>query len=241
MTRHWWSHNSGHLAVAECMRVIKSVADILKIVHAVADVEEAITLVQGHIRCIESALSSMSAELSIPFHASLIFIRALDQLRIAASCSSTLKDQDKNCFSRDSDVATIIIAINNNSSGKLKFMCNLVLKGRNYMFHGTDAHRTFSLLQCTCAVAQLLRFVYKDAPQVPSPRTNVSDTASSSKSSPGTLTPKTPNAPSLRSASSFTCEPADMCEASAIELINRMGICDAGLLLQDIVNSHSDM
>jgi hypothetical protein len=231
VTRNWWSHDSGHVAVAECMRVMKSMVDMLTIFRTVADTEAAVAKVQGHISCIESSLSSKCALLSVPLHAALIFIRALDQLRIAASSSSTLKDKNKNSFSRDSDVVNIIDAMKSN--GKLIFMCDLVLKGRNYIFHGLDTHRTFSVLLCTCAVAALLRSICKDAPQTPPAGTPVSDAASSSDSSP--VTPDAATTPSC------ACEPADACEASAVQLMGRMGIFESSLLLQDIVKTHFEM
>jgi hypothetical protein len=240
VTRNWWSHGSGHVAVPECTRVMKSLVDILTIVRPIADTEAAIASVQRHISFIESSLSSECAELSVPFHSSLIFIRALDQLRIAACGSSTLKDKNNEKFSRDSDVAEIIQAMKS-TAGNLSFLCELVQKGRNYMFHGADTHRTLSLLLCTCAVAQLLRLLVKDMPLTSSASTPVSDTASGSDSSPTFVTPKAPTTPSVRSASSFTCEPADACEASAMQLMDRMRIFDSSLLLQEIVKSHSEM
>jgi hypothetical protein len=63
-------------------------------------------------------------------------------------------------LSHDSDITDMIDAIR--STGKLKaeqvMMCDVVVKGRHYMFHGTDTRRSLALLQCTCAVASLLRF-----------------------------------------------------------------------------------
>jgi hypothetical protein len=242
VTRNWWSHDSGQVAVAECTRVMKSLVDILTFTSPVADAETTIALVQGHVSSIESSLSSMSAELSIAYHASLIFMRALDQLRIAASQSSTLVDKEsKEKFSLDSDVVNIIEAIKP-TAGKLSIMCELVQQGRNYMFHGADSHRSFSLLLCTCAVAELLRLLYKDVPQNTSsnsPKMQVSDAASSSESSPGSLTPKEMESPSVCPAPSFT--PVATCEASAMQLMLRMGVCNPIFLLQKIAESQSKM
>ena len=87
-------------------------------------------------------------------------------------------------------------------TGDLAYYCDVVLRGRNYMFHGKSNDKAISLLLCTCAVAQLLRFLSK--------------------------MPSTPVA-------------ADACEASALHLMQRMGISHVNMLLQEVVASHSAM
>ena len=92
----------------------------------------------------------------------------------------------------------------------------------------------------TCAVASLLRFLQ---PQLQlSPKVATAGAVSSGGASPGSATPKTPaTAPAAHAASSFECEAADACEASAMQLMQRMGISDVKLLLQEVVASHSAM
>ena len=205
VTRNWWSHGSGHVTVAGCTRALQSLIDMLGMMVPVvlsrpADADAALASIQSCITRVESAFSddpaSAPAELSIEFHSCLIFMRALVQLRAAACSSAMLKT-----LPHDSDISEIIIAIR--SAGKLKpeqvVMCDVVDKGRHYMLHGTDTRRTLALLQCTCAVAPLLRFLGAPAAE------------------------------------------ADACEASAMQLMQRMGISDVKTILQEVVASHSAM
>jgi len=205
VTRSWWSHGSDNVTVVECTHAMQSLIDMLGMMVPVvlprpADADAAIACIQSRITRVESALSddpaSAPAELSIEFHSCLIFMRALEQLR-AAACSSKVLE----ALPHDSDINEIIDIIR--LTGKLKpeqaVMCDIVVKGCHYMFHGADTHRTLALLQCTCAVAPLLQYL------------GASDAA------------------------------ADACEASAMQLMQRMGISDVKLLLQEVVASHSAM
>lgn len=193
--------------------------------------------IQSRISSVESiffAPSSAVAELSVESHACIVFIRALDQLRTAAyKMFSDLK--------YDEEITDILIKIR--STGNLKgfsflpLFCNLVIKGRNYLSHGADMHKTFSLLLCTCAAASLLRFLYKDTPFSPKFK---NDADSSSGSSLGSATSTTPSGIVLRAPSSV-CEPAEQLEASVKQLLERMCICDTKLLVHEIVKNHSEM
>ena len=264
VTRNWWSHGSGHVTVSECTRAMQSLVDMLHIMVPVvlprpADADAALASIQSRITRLESPLSGDSspalADLSVEFHACLIFMRALLQLRTAVlnspmmkACKAAAGDagsaavKGSKGLSHDSDITDMIDAIR--STGKLKaeqvMMCDVVVKGRHYMFHGTDTRRSLALLQCTCAVASLLRFLQPQPP--PAPKVTTAGAVSSGGASPGSATPKTPaTAPAARAAASFECEAADACEASAMQLMQRMGISDVKLLLQEVVASHSAM
>jgi hypothetical protein len=105
-------------------------------------------------------------------------------------------------------------------------LCDVVLKGRNYLVHGSDVHNTLALVQCTCAVAQLLRFLYR-------------------QSSPARLLPqKYDSAASSMPKAHAEFFPgyaaAEDVETSALQLMDRMGISDVDTLLKDIVVAHSD-
>ncbi len=200
-----------------------------------SDATSLLASIQSRISLVESiffAPSSAVAELSVESHACIVFIRALEQLRTAAyKMFSDLK--------YDEEITEILIKIR--STGNLKgtdpLFCNLVIKGRNYLSHGADMHKTFSLLLCTCAAASLLRFLYKDTPFSPKVK---NDADNSSGSSLGSATPTTPSGIVLRAPSSV-CEPAEQLEASVKQLLERMCICDTELLVREIVKNHSEM
>ena len=121
---------------------------------AFASIHQLITLA-------ESFLSDHSApalaDLSIPFHTDLIFMRAMQQLHAAAGSSAALNHP----LPHDSDIAAVIQAIR--SSDNLQplevLMCDIVAHCSRHTISGSDTHRTLALLMCTCAVAHLLRFL----------------------------------------------------------------------------------
>jgi hypothetical protein len=212
--RNWFSHGSGHVAVAECTGAMQSLIDMLKIIGSIVvcrrvDADAAIVSVQGHIFSVESALSqdpSIPPSLSIHFQACLMFIRAMRQLRIIAA--------EKGVSALDRDIADetpgapgVIKAIKDTGklSGQEAFCCEIVLRGRNYIFHGKNVDKTVSLLICTCAVATLLRVICRDATR-----------------------PK-------------VCEAADFCEASVKQLMVRIGVSDIKYLWREIYSNHSEM
>ena len=56
------------------------------------------------------------------------------------------------------------------------------------------------------------------------------------------LLTKTPaTAPAAHTASFFECEPAVACEASTMQMMQRISISDVKLLLQEVLASHSAM
>jgi tetratricopeptide (TPR) repeat protein len=239
VTRNWWSHGSGLVTIPECVRAMKSLIDLIGIVCRLdisgqSCADSSIERIQWHIAIVESSRLSLSAEFSVPFHTCIVFMRALDQLRIFA-CSTLFHQQqhvaaDKKSrtkaastaasggdstpkvaiFTHDSDFADIIDAIKPFASN-LHFVCDMLKKGRNYFFHGTDSNQTFLLLMCSFAVAPLLKTLY---------------TSSSAKQ--------------LVYVPDGTCEPADTCHASAMQLMIRMGIADGKVLLTRIMTSLSE-
>jgi tetratricopeptide (TPR) repeat protein len=236
VTRNWWSHDSGLVTIPECIRAMKSLIDVISIICRLdisgqSCADGSVERIQSHISMIESSRLSLSAEFSVPFHAGIVFMRALDQLRIFA-CSTVFHQQrqvaaDKVSrtkaastaasggdsssevvnFTQDSDFADIIKAIKP-FARNLGFVCDMLKKGRNYFFHGADSNQTFLLLMCSFAVAPLLKTLY---------------TSSSAKE--------------LVYVPDGTCEPADSCHASAMQLMIRMGIADGQVLLTRIMTS----
>ncbi len=222
MTRHWWSHDSGIVTIPECIRAIQSLIDVINILCVVEKssrslADDTIKSLQGHIAIVEVSHLSKSAELSVPFHACIVFMRALNQLRIFASTASFHKQrQDKENhvvtkFSRDSDFKDVLEAIKK-FANNLSFVCDMLKKGRNYFFHGTDSHQTFLLLICAFAVAPLLKMLY-------------------TSKNPAKLTAY---------VSDGICEPADTCHAHAMHLMIHMGIADGKVLLSKILTSQSE-
>lgn len=128
-----------------------SMIDVLRILSPhFADAAAAIASIQQHVTCIESACTTGLADLSVEFHACLVFMRALEQLR---TCYTRLMPGSSG------EITEIIEAIRKMMRPEQQILCHMVLKGRNYMFHGADMHRSLALLQCTCAVAMILRFL----------------------------------------------------------------------------------
>jgi hypothetical protein len=136
------------------MRALQSLADMLGIISPVVPPQFAdaaskvIASIQHHFECVESAFSVGLAELSVEFHALLIFIRSLEQLR---SCFISQNPD------HDGDITDIVEKICLKMKPEQQILCKIVKMGRDYVFHGADMRRTLALLQCTCAVAQLLR------------------------------------------------------------------------------------
>jgi hypothetical protein len=243
VTRNWLSHGSGRVAVPECKRAVKSLVGILEFfgpffhsLAADADAATASVQVQRHIQCMESSLTALHADLSVPFHANLLFMRALDQLRVAACSSAMIRTKDNkqfsDLFSRNSEVSEILEAIPKGNQD-LALYCELVHRGRNYFFHGANIHETFLLLLCTCAVAPLLRCMLL-SPSAHSPKGHFSDAAGSDST-------KMSAPSSFTGIHSSVCEQADLCEANAMHLMHRMGFFISNVLLQEIRASHLEM
>jgi hypothetical protein len=212
--RNWFSHGSGHVAVAECTGAMQSLIDMLNIISPIvicrsADADAAVASIQGHIFSVESALSqdpSIPPSLSIHFQACLMFIRAMRQLRIIAA-KNGVSTLDRDIADETPGAPGAIKATKDTGklSGSEAFCCEIVLRGRNYIFHGKNVDKTVSLLICTCAVATLLRVICRDVA-----RTNV-------------------------------CEAADVCEASVQQLMVRVGLFDIKYLWREICSNHSEM
>jgi hypothetical protein len=222
VTRNWFSHGSGRVAVAECTRVIQSVKKMICLIGewSASDSHVVLDCIGYRISSIESVISDLSTDsevLSIESHAFIIFVRALGQLRTAACQRFNLE--------QDVEIVKVVDTIlkTGTMTSRDSFFCELIKKGRHYIFHGTDTHRTFSLLLCTCAVASLLRCV------------------SSSDASPISLSPKLSVGKVARTSSPFICAPANLCEARVMQLLLRMEVFDIKLLVHDIVAKHSDM
>jgi hypothetical protein len=258
-------HGSGKVMVAECKRAMQSLIDMLDIVVPVdldrpSDALATQASIQRHIECMESVLSdgpeAAFVELSVESHAYLVFMRALEQLRSAAlSCpaliakkapcsdeSSAVKTETQ--LSQNSDITALIGSIKSRMNKVNNFehsvLCDVVVKGRNYVFHGTDSHKTLALLQCTCAVASLIRFIdsYSSAPSI---KVRTPDAAGSSDTVPGSASPKTPATPAFGATDNVECGAAEACETSALQLMVRVGICDVKILLKEVVAEHAAM
>lgn len=155
MTRNWLSHGSSHVTVSECLRAMQSLMDMLEIMspavlpHA-SDADAALACIRGHMTCVESALVA-DVELSVELHACLVFMRALEQLRVCArSCLPPHAHND--------DICTITEEISKkHNRPEEQLACRMVLQGRHYMFHGAHMRMTLPLLQSACAVSLLLR------------------------------------------------------------------------------------
>ena len=116
-----------------------------------SDADAVLACIQSHITRVEVALPA-EADLSVELHTCLVFMRALQQLRVCASA----------CFpprTHDGDITTIIEEILKKCKPEQQLLCSMVLKGRHYMFHGADTRITLPLLQSACAVSLLLRFL----------------------------------------------------------------------------------
>jgi hypothetical protein len=155
VTRNWLSHGSSHMTILECLRAMQSLIDTLEIISPavlphVADADAALACIQSHITCVETALCA-EVELSVELHACLVFMRALEQLRVCA----------RSCLpprAHDGDINIIIEEIpKSRPETPERLLCSMVLKGRNYMFHGANMSMTLPLLQSACAVSLLLR------------------------------------------------------------------------------------
>jgi hypothetical protein len=219
---------------------MQSLTDMVSIVTPVVlpqsdDAAEAIASIVHHVKCVESACSSGLADLSVEFHACLIFMRALEQLR--ACYIGHMPDPD-------SEIKDIIEDVKKKmKSPEQRILCDMVLQGRNYVFHGADMHRTLALLQCTCAVAHILRFLASNnalcAPSR-SPKVRAADAVGSSDSRASSTTPKTPSA-NVSSSSNVECAAADACDASVTLILQRVGISDLQSLIKETVSNHHDM
>jgi hypothetical protein len=146
---------------------------------------------------------------------------------------------DPNC-----DITDIIEDILRKMKPDQQIACKMVMKGRHRVFHGSDMHSTLALLQCTCAVAHILRFlVPTNAPHAPSrsPKARATDAAGSSDASACSATRKTPSATAAECASKVESTAADACDASAALLLQRIGISDLPSLMKEAVASHDDM
>lgn len=192
--------------------------------------EEAIACIQHKIECVESECSGGLADISVEFHAWLIFMRALEQLRCRYMSLNPM------C---NGEITGIIEEIRKKTKKpEQRIACNMVLKGRHYVFHGADMRRTLALLQCTCAVAQLLRFLASQNSSDVSLRASEGGGSDASSSS---ATPKTPFAAAAKSASRVDCEAADACDASVVLLMQRMRIGALPSLIKETVSNHDDM
>jgi hypothetical protein len=215
---------------------MQSLTDMVSIITPVvlprsADAAEAIASIMHHVKCVESACSSGLADLSVEFHACLVFMRALELLR--ACYIDHMQDPN----SEIQEIKDIVEDIKKKmKSSEQQILCDMVIQGRNYVFHGADMHRTLALLQCTCAAAQILRFLASDnALRAPSrsPKVRAADAVGSSDSSASSTTPKTP--------SNVECAAADACDASVTMLLRRIGISDLQSLIKETVSNHNDM
>ncbi len=226
MTRHWYSHGIGIVSVAECTRAMQSLIDMLGIIAPVllacpSDANATLDSIQGRIARVESLLSySDRVEISVESHACLIFMRALECLRVAVGSELEVP--------HGIDIIDAIQRIPKIRTARPvhTMLCDVVLKGRNYLVHGSDVHNTLALVQCTCAVAQLLRFLYRQSPARFLPKEYYSAASSMPKAHAETF-------PGYAAA--------DDVETSALQLMDRMGISDVDTLLKDIVVAHSDM
>ena len=156
MTRNWLSHGSSHVAASECVRAMQSLMDLLDIISpavlpSASDADAVLASIQSHITRVEVALPA-EADLSVELHTCLVFMRALQQLRVCARARLPPR-------THDGDIATIIDEILKKCNPQQQLLCSMVLKGRNYMFHGADTRMTLPLLQSACAVSLLLRFL----------------------------------------------------------------------------------
>ncbi len=78
------------MTIPECIRAMKSLINIISIVSRVdvfdhSFANHAIEAIQGHVAIVESSRLSLSANISVPFHACIVFMRSLEQLRVFAS------------------------------------------------------------------------------------------------------------------------------------------------------------
>ncbi len=231
MTRNWVGHGSGYATVGERLRAMQSLMDMLGIITPIvlprsADAANAIASIQHHINCVQSASSTGMADLSVELHACLIFMRALEQLR------TYYKDQmkDPNC-----EITAIIEDIRIKMKPEQQIVCRMVVKGRNYVFHGTDMQRTLGLLQCTCAVAQIFRFLASDNSSILRSRSSKDCAASAADSSNSSAGEDIQFAPSAELTA------ADACDASAALLLQRIGISDLPSLIKEVVSIHDEM
>ncbi len=239
-TRNWSSYGSGNATVGERLRAMQSLTDMLGIIAPVvlprfADAAHAIACIQNHVECIESACSTRLADLSVELHACLVFTRALEQLRACYIGHMP----DPNC-----DINDIIEDIRRKMKPDQQIACKMVMKGRHRVFHGSDTHSTLLLLQCTCAVAYILRVLAStNAPDAPSrsPKGDATDAGGSSDASAGSATRKTPSAIAAECASKVESTAADACDASVALLMQRIGISDLPSLMKEAVASHDDM
>jgi hypothetical protein len=92
------------------------------------------------------------------------------------------------------------------------FCCEAVLKGRHYMFHGKDTDRVLPLLVSLCSISTLLKRLCAPA--------------------------KDARASAEKEARK---NDASACDASVMELMARLGVDDAALMLRHIVEGHADM
>jgi hypothetical protein len=234
VTRNWVGHGSGYATVEERLRAMQSLMDMLGIITPIvlprsADAANAIASIQHHMNRVQSASSTGMADLSVELHACLIFMRALEQLR------TYYKDQmkDPNC-----EITAIIEDIRIKMKSEQQIVCKMVVKGRNYVFHGTDMQRTLGLLQCTCAVAQIFRFLASNNSSILRSRSSkdcAASAADSSNSSAGSVPPDIQFAPSAELTA------ADACDASVALLLSRIGISDLPSLIKEVVAIHNEM
>jgi len=155
VTRNWLSHGSSHVAASECVRAMQSLMDLLDIISpavlpSASDADAVLASIQSHITRVEVALPA-EADLSVELHTCLVFMRALQQLRVCARARLPPR-------THDGDITTIIDEILKKCNPQQQLLCSMVLKGRHYMFHGADTRMTLPLLQSACAVSLLLRF-----------------------------------------------------------------------------------
>ncbi len=261
MTRNWMCHGSGKVMIAESKRAMQSLIDMLDIVVPVVlgRPSDAVATTQAcirrHIECMESVLSddpdAAFVDLSVESHAYLIFVRALEQLRGAVLNCPALKvkkasfsDESSAAktemqLSQNSDITELIKSIKQMNNVK-SVLCDVVVKGRNYLFHGTDSHKTLALLQCTCAVASLIRFIYSYS-SAPSIKVRTPDAAGINDTVPGSASPQTPATPAFGATGNVECGAVEACETSVLQLMARVGICDVKALLKEVVAEHAVM
>lgn len=182
VTRSWFGHGSGHLTVAECTRAMQSLIEILGIIVPVVlpctDANAAIASIRSHIQTVETALANLDLGVFLPirFQACLTFMRAMHKLREAAASKGL---SSLHCDIADENGALKAISKAGIHGDYIDY-CELVKKGRNYIFHGKNNDETIFLLLCTCAVEQLLRFLCTVGK---SPDPQISDEANSCESS----------------------------------------------------------
>lgn len=149
-------HGNSHVTASECVRAMRSLMDWVDIISpavlpSASDADAVMACIQSDIMRVEMALPA-EADLSVELHTCLVFMHALQQLRVCARACLPPR-------THDGDIATIIEEILKKCKPEQQLLCNLVLKGRHYMFRRADTLMTLPLLLSACAVSLLLRYI----------------------------------------------------------------------------------